>query len=184
MKKNELVKLMQQEFDNGEELQVIYEKYRNEGVKEKTYVFLVASLKSNLLIRKNKAVNNILVVIMFISACFVGLLGYSIGIESGSETPIVWSSIALIPLLFMYGFIRVNHQAYLIYIILSISQLPKLVNDMGEYPIADAVGIVVSLSLIAFVWYVKKIQFPYMGNFGAKKDSNNQYSFKTSANKL
>lgn len=175
MKSRELTKLMQSEFDSGETLQAIYEKHQSDSIKERKLAYMVATLKDKDLIKKHKMANNILIGIMVFITMISAFLGYTIGLEATPNSAIYWSAIAIIPMIFLYGFIKVNYQAYLIYIILSITRFPETLTDFGADPVAGIVGLVITISLISHVLYLKLKLFPYMAFFSPKKNSDNQY---------
>ena len=168
---------MQTEFDEGESLSAIYEKYGNKDIKEARLAYLVGTLKSKELIAKYKTGRAVLVIIMVLVTLLSALYGYGIGLTSGSSTPVYWSAIAIIPLLFLYGFIRNSFQVYLAYIILSITQLPRSMVNFGENLVIDVISLLISVSIIAFVWYLKNKLFPYMAMMGPKKSKEGVYLF-------
>ncbi len=176
MKTKELLKVMQSDFDNGERLSDLYNKYKNDEISEKRLSTLLGNLKDKNLIKKHKTVNKVLIFVMCILTLFSVVIGYSLGINSGSSSPIYWTLIAILPAMFTYGFIRNNQGAYLGYILLSLTQLPKSFVGFGDNPIADVLGVAISISVIALVWYVKSKLFPYMGFIGPKKDKNKKYA--------
>ena len=175
MKTKDLIKLMQSEFDSGESLHTIYEKNKNDGIKEKKLAYLVGSLKDASLIKQYKTPNNVLIGAMAIITIISAFAGYYIGLEVTPDTAIYWSAIAIIPMMFLYGFIKMNYQAYLAYLALTISQFPKLFTNFGADPVFDITGLVVSISVIGLVFYLKINLFPYMSFFGAKKNDNKEY---------
>lgn len=177
MKKKELIKVMQAEFDDGETLSNIYDNHKDNDFSEKRYATLVGSLRDKKLITKHKMANNVLIGLMVLITFFTAIAGYGIGVNSGSSNPIYWCAIAIIPLIFLYNFIKVNYQAYLVYVILSITQFPKALDNFGADLVMDIIAVALSVFLIAFVWYLKVKLFPYMGFWGVKKDSNEQYAF-------
>lgn len=175
MKNKELIKLMQSEFDSGDSLQNIFEKYKSEDIKEKKLAYFVGSLKDKILIKKHKIANNILIVLMGLFTIIAALSGYVMGLEVTPNTPIYWVALAIIPMIFLYGFIKHNHQTYFAYIMLTITQLPKSFNNVGGDIVPDVIGLLISLSTIILVWYLKSKLFPYMGFLGPKKNADKQY---------
>jgi len=177
MNKRKLIKTMQAEFDAGETLQKIYIKYNDSGISEKNLAALVGRLKDKNLIKKHKLAKNALIALMVLITFFTAVSGYNIGLNGGYNNPIYWSFIAVIPAIFLYGFIKVNYQIYMAYLILSLTQFPKSFKNFGDDLIIDVIGIAFAIFLIAFVWYLKNKLFPYMLLFGARRNSNKQYVF-------
>ena len=114
---------------------------------------------------------------MILITIFTAIAGYGIGVDSASTNPIYWSAIAIIPIIFLYNFVKVNYQPYLVYVLLSVTQFPKSLDNFGAELVTDIIGVALSIFLIAFVWYLKNKLFPYMGFFGVKKSANEQYAF-------
>ena len=166
---------MQNEFDSGESLQTIYENNKSDDIKEKKLAYLVGSLKDNSLIKKYKTANNVLVGIMVVLTIFTAFAGYGLGVEASSDSAIYWTALAIFPIIFLIGFIKNIYQIYLIYLVLTLSQFPKSLTNFGADPVYDIIGLVVSISVIALVWFLKVRLFPYMGFFGPKKNSDKQY---------
>jgi len=175
LKNKELIQLMQSDFDSGESLPNIFEKYKNNNVKEKRLAYFVASLKDKSLIEKYKNANKVLVGIMVVLTIFTAFTGYAIGSEVTPESALYWTAIAIIPALFVYGFIKINYQAYLVYILLCISQFHKNFVGFGTDMAADIIGLIISISILALVWFLKSKLFPYMGFIGPKKNQDKRY---------
>jgi len=175
MKNKELIKLMQSEFDVGESLQNIYEKYKSEDIKEKKWAYFVGALKDKTLIKKHKIANNVLIVLMGLFTILAALSGYAMGLEVTPNTAIYWIAVAIIPMMFLYGFIKHNYQTYVAYITLAITQLPKSFSNVGGDIVPDVMGLLISLSTITLVWYLRSKLFPYMGFLGPKKNADKQY---------
>ncbi len=175
MKNKELIKLMQSEFDVGESLQNIFEKYKSEDIKTKKLAYFVGTLKDKALIKKHIIANNILIVLMGLFTILAALSGYAMGLEVTPNTPIYWVAVAIIPMIFLYGFIKHNYPTYVAYSMLIITQLPKSFHNVGGDIVPNIIGLLISLSTIIFVWYLKSKLFPYMGFLGPKKNADKQY---------
>lgn len=181
MKNTKLKKLMQADFDSGDSLQNIFDKYTSEGIKESKLAYFVSTLKDNALIKKHKLANNILLGFMFIVTVFTVFIAYSVGTKLTPDTPIYWISIvitivmAIIPMLFLYGFIKNTYQAYLAYIIFAVIQLPISVGGFSSSNVVYEIGVLISLFIFIFVLYLKYKIFPYMGLFWPKKNVAKQY---------
>jgi len=88
-------------------------------------------------------------------------LGFGVGVKIGPNAKwIIGVLIALIPLLFAWGFYTNRVGAYNAYILLSIIQLPKSFGGFTSTPVASSIGIAIGVGLIAYVWYVREKVFP------------------------
>lgn len=172
---------MQNELDNGASLEEIFEKHQDNKFSSKKYALMVATLKDKRLIEKHKRANSILIFLMIVLTVLTAVAGYILGIEADLGSPYYWAAIAIVPLLFLYNFIKVNYQAYAIYLILSITQFPRGFEDLGEDIVADVIGISFSILLIALVWYLKAKLFPTMGFVGVKKNFEGKFIFDKSS---
>ena len=114
---------------------------------------------------------------MFAQAAIAFLLGYAIGAKLGPNAKwLVGGLIALIPLLFAWGFYKNLVGAYNAYILLCLVQLPKQFGDFASNPVAASFGLAVAIAMLAFVWYVRAKLFPDFG-FLAPKKTKGQYVF-------
>lgn len=177
MKKKELIRLLQNELDKGKSLSDIFKQNKTENTKEEKLASIVCMLKDSSNLAKYKKLNVFLIIIMAVLTPFTALYGYSIGLENELENPIFFCAIAVFPLIFLYGFYKMIYQFYAIYLVLSITQFPQSLKGFGDYPIADTISVLLGILIIFYVWFTKSKLFPYMGFFGPKKDSDDNYLF-------
>ena len=182
MKNNKLVNLMQADFDSGESLQNIFYKYKNEAIKERKLAYFVSTLKDKVLIEKHKIANNTLLVFMSIVVISNSLLSYNVAnkIMSGTSNhlflkTVIVIAMAVIPILFLYGFFKQSYKTYLGYLILFIILLPKSVNSMLSGNASFEFGFLIFLSSFFLVMYLKSKLYPYMSLHRKKKDMTKQY---------
>ena len=83
----------------------------------------------------------------------------------------------IIPLLLIKGFRNNNYMAYNAYIVLFMLNLSNILKTIQTEPAVGLVALVISVSLLIFVWRLKSNLFPNMGFFGAKKNKNKEYLF-------
>lgn len=175
MQLRELIKQMQAEFDAGQSRYEIYQKYKGSSLSQRRLVVLVSALKDKALIEKYKTANHVLIGLMAVISLITAMAGLGLGIPAGSASPLYWGVSALVPLLFMYGFIRVNHEAYLIYAALAITQLPRGFLGFGQTVGMSLLELGLGIGLIALALFLKAKLFPYMGLMGAKQDKDKNY---------
>lgn len=177
MKPKKMQKEMQFKFNNGATRAEIFDEYKHQSLPEKRVASLVASLKDDTLCQLFSGRNNILIGFMFFQALLAAIVGYSAGLSIGGQAPFWLAGIATaIAFLFIIGFYRYSLVAYLAYIFISISQLPKLFQEPGDSLLALLIALSVSLGGIAFVWHIKSKLYPFFSIFGAKK-TNSGFSF-------
>ncbi len=179
--KNKLIKNMQKEFDSGESLQTIFTKYKSDDIKDRKLAYIVSTLKDKELIAKYKRPKNILVGFMFIIAFLAVLMAYSIGVKPSENAEVYWVSMAItafipvIPILFLYGFLKSTYRVYLFYVVLTISFLPKSIASLSSGNTFAEIGFIVSMVILVLVLYLKNKVYPYMGLLGPKKGVADQY---------
>jgi hypothetical protein len=116
---------------------------------------------------------------MFIQAAIAFLLGFGIGVKIGPNARwIIGGIIALIPLLFAWGFYKNSAATYNAYIFLSIIQLPKQFEGFSSSPVATTIGFAIGILLVAFIWYVRRKIFPDFA-FITPKKVKGQYVFSS-----
>lgn len=74
-----------------------------------------------------------------------------------------------VPLLFAWGFYRNAAHAYTVYVMLSISQMPRMFKEYADDPIGTVVGVAITLAMIFYVAWLKNLLFPDLALIGAKK---------------
>jgi hypothetical protein len=163
-------KEMQTLFDQGFSREEVFEKFIGNGLPEKRVASLVASLKDDTLCQLYSGRNNLLVSIMFVHSIAAALIGYIAGLEMGGQAPLWLAGIAaLIPLMFMFGFYKYSLGAYLAYVFLSLTQMPRSFEGFNDAPIMVASGLLITIATVVLVWHVKSKLYPYFGLFGAKQ---------------
>lgn len=170
MKARKAKKEMQALFEQGFSREEIFERFIGAGLPEKRVASLVASLKDHTLYQLYSGRNNLLVSIMFIHSIAAAFIGYIAGLDMGGQARLWLAGIAaLIPLLFMIGFYKYSLGAYLAYIFLSLTQMPRSFEGFNEAPIIVASGLLITVATVLLVWHVKSKLYPYFGMLGAKQ---------------
>lgn len=148
----------------------VFSQLSGQGVKDSQLAYFIASYADPKRCDEHDRKVNILITLMFIQAVIAFLLGFGIGAKIGPNAKwIVGPLIALIPLLFAWGFYKHKVGAYNAYILLTIVQLPKSFEGFTSTPIASSVGIAISIGLLAYVWYVREKLFPGFALMTPKK---------------
>jgi len=149
-----------------------------QGIKDSKLAYIIASYPDPVRCEEHSGKVNVLITVMFIQAVIAFLLGFGIGAKVGPNARwIMGFVIALIPLLFAWGFYANRVGAYNAYIVLSMVNLSKAFNDFSSTPIASSVGIAIGIGLIGYVWYIREKIFPGFA-FMAPKKVKGEYVFE------
>ena len=177
MNKKEIKEKVSTLISSGVEKSSVFAQLSGQGVKDSQLAHLIASYADPRLCEENDRKVNVIITLMFIQAAIVFLLGFGIGAKIGPNARwIIGGLIALIPLLFAWGFYKHSAGAYNAYILLSIIQLPRQLDGFSSSPIATIIGLSIGISLVAFIWYVRGKIFPDFA-FITPKKVKGQYVF-------
>lgn len=155
----------------------VFAQLSGQGVKDSQLASFIAAYADPARCDEHERKVNILVTIMFVQAVIAFLMGLAIGAKIGPNAKwIVSGLIALIPLLFAWGFYRHKAGAYNAYLLLTIIQLPRAFEGFASNPVASSVALAINLSVLAYVWYVRQKIFPDFA-FITPKKVKGQYVF-------
>jgi len=177
--KKEIKKEVTEMLNSGKPKSEVFQTLSGGVVKDNQLAIFIASHPYPNLYEEHYKKINVLISLMFIQALFGVFLGFGIGSEMGPTAMWVFAAlIALIPLLFAYGFYKNHAGTYNAYILLTIIQLPKMFTGITQTPVASAIGIVIGLSILGYVWYVRSLLFPDF-TFITPKKIKGQYAFSS-----
>lgn len=161
MNKREIKAKIKELLSSGTTKSAVFAQLSGQGVKDSQLAYFIASYPDPVRCDEQRWKSNILITLMFIQAVIVFLLGFGIGARIGPNARwLVGVFLALIPLLFAWGFYANRVGAYNAYILLSVVQLPKSFEGFSSNPGASSMGIAIGVGLIAYVWYVREKIFP------------------------
>ena len=141
-----------------------------QGVKDSKLAYFIASYADPKRCDDHEGKVNILITIMFAQALIASFLGFGIGATIGPNAKwIVGALIALIPLLFAWGFYTHRVGAYNVYILLTVVQLPRSFEGFTSSPVATFIAIVINVAMLGYVWYVREKIFPDFAFITPKK---------------
>lgn len=157
----------------------VFDQLAGQGIKDSRLAYLIASYADPHLCYDNNGKVNVLVTIMLIQALLAAVLGFGIGAKIGPNAQwIVGGLVALIPLLFAWGFYTHKVGAYNVYILMSIIQMPKQFGGFATSPVSTAIGLAIGIGILTFVWHVRRKIFPDFA-FITPKKIKGQYVFES-----
>jgi hypothetical protein len=147
------------------------------AIKDRVLAYWIGAYADPALLERHAGKIKILIVL----TCIQALLGLLIGLFVGAMmVPVAAVVLGLIggavPLLFAWGFYKNAAQAYTVYVILSISQMPRLFKGYAEDPTSTLIGVAITLAVVFYVAWLKNLLFPDLGFLGSKKVKG-QYVF-------
>jgi hypothetical protein len=148
----------------------VFAQLTGQGVKDSQLAYFIASYADPNRCDDHERKVNILITIMFVQALIAFFLGFGIGAKIGPHAMLVVGAlIALIPLLFAWGFFAHRVGAYNAYIFLTIIQLPRSFEGFASSPVATSIAIAFNVAILAYVWYVREKLFPDFSFITPKK---------------
>ncbi|HEY4541221.1 MAG TPA: hypothetical protein VIG66_02480 [Noviherbaspirillum sp.] len=170
MKKKEIQAKVRDMLAAGVAKSAVFGLFSGKGMRDSRLAYLIASYVDERRCDEHDGKINVLIGIMFVQALIAFLPGFAIGASIGPNAKwIIGGFVASIPLLFAWGFYKHKVGAYNAYLLLSLVHLPKTVKGWDEDPIVASIALVVNLSILAFVWYVREKLFPDFAFITPKK---------------
>jgi hypothetical protein len=170
MNKKEIQAKVAELLASGTSKSAVFNQLSGQGIKDRQLAHFIASYADPIRCHAHDGKINIIITLMFIQAIIAAFMGIVIGAKIGPNAKwIVPALIALIPLLFAWGFYTHRAWAFNAYILLSIIQLPKSLEGFMASPIASSIGLAISVGMLAYVWYVREKVFPDFAFISPKK---------------
>ncbi|WP_085616205.1 MULTISPECIES: DUF3592 domain-containing protein [unclassified Pseudomonas] len=139
----------------------VFSQLSGQGVKDSQLAYFIASYADPVRCDEHDRKVNILITIMLVQALIGFILGMTLGAGIGPAAKwIVSISMILIPLLWVWGFYNHRVVAYNAYILLALPQFPTTLAGFASNPATTTVSLVISIVMLAFVWYVRGKIFP------------------------
>lgn len=177
MNKAEIKSKVDELLSSGVAKSEVFAQLSGQGAKDSQLAYFIASYPDPVRCDEHSGKVNVLITLMLIQALIAFLLGFGIGAKIGPNAKwIVGALIALIPLLFAWGFYANRVGTYNAYMLLSIVQLPKSFEGFSSAPFVSSIALAIGIGLIAYVWYVREKIFPGFA-FTTPKKVKGQYVF-------
>lgn len=155
----------------------VFTQLSGQGIKDSQLAYFIASHADPGLCTEHDRKVNIIIGLMSIQTVLAFLFSLAIGAKIGPNAKWIIASLgALLPLLFAWGFYKHRVGVYNAYIILSIIQLPRSFEGFTESPTASAIGLAMSLGMLAYISYVRGKLFPDFAFISPRKIKG-QYVF-------
>lgn len=177
MDKSELKAEVARDLENGTDRSVVFTRLAGQGANENLLATLIAGHATPDLRSQHRGKVRALIGLMLVQAAVVLLLQLALGARYGAAAQwLLALAFAAFPLLFAWGFHKHVAGAYAAYMVVSISQLPRQLEGLLANPQGGAVGLGLSIALLAYVWHVRRLLFPDFGLLGPRK-LNGHYVF-------
>lgn len=177
MDKKEIKRQIVAMLDAGRSRTETFKAFSGGAIKDRVLAYLIGSHPDPARIEQHQVKIKTLLVLTVAQAVLGAVAGFFLGSMIGPRATVFFTLFAaLVPLWFAYGFYKNRAQFYTVYVILSISQLPRLFKDFAEDPISTLIGAAITLGMVFFVAWLKTLLFPDLAFFGPKKIKG-QYVF-------
>ncbi|HWH86014.1 MAG TPA: hypothetical protein VNV36_04475 [Pseudomonas sp.] len=170
MDKKEIKRQVGEMLDAGRSKTETFQALSGDALKDKALAYLIGARPDPVLLERHAGKRKILLGLMAAQVLIGLLAGIFLGLTLSTGFAIGLGLFAGgVPLLFGWGFYRNMAHAYTVYVILSISQIPRLLKDFGEDSSGILIAVAITLAMVFYVAWLKNLLFPDLGFFGAKK---------------
>lgn len=144
--------------------------FAGSGIKERLLAFWIAAYCDPRLYARHRRKVQVLLAVMFLQAAVGAVAGFFLGSAIGPKAAWVFALLGgVVPLLFAWGFHKPSVNAYSLYGILTLSQFPRLFEGYAEDPLGTLVGAAITLGVVFFALYVRRLIFPDFAFTGPRK---------------
>ncbi|MGE8148347.1 hypothetical protein ACQKP7_24645 [Pseudomonas frederiksbergensis] len=170
MDKKEIKRQIVAMLDAGRSKTETFKAFSGGAVKDRVLAYWIGSHPDPARNAQHQGKIKTLLGLTIAQAVLGAVAGFFLGSMIGPKATLFFTLFAgLIPLWFAYGFYKNLAQFYTVYVVLSLSQFPRLFKDFAEDPVTTLIGAAISLGMVFFVAYLKTLLFPDLGFIGPKK---------------
>lgn len=178
MDKKQAKQHISEQLDAGASKTQVFESMTGAGIKDRLLARWIAGHNNRELYAQHRGKVMLLNAILLVQLLIVWAVCLLYAATQGAVG--VWAFIAVLSTviagLFVYGFYKNKVVAYNVYILLTITQLPQSLKGFAEAPWSTAIGLGVTLAVLAYVYYVRYKLFPDFSAFWPNKVKG-QYVF-------
>lgn len=157
-------------LESGRSKTEIFKTLSGGEVKDRVLAYWIGAYADPALCQRHSGKIKTLLLLTIAQALLGAVSGYFLGSMIGPSAAMAFTLFAaVVPLLFAWGFYKNVAQVYTIYVILSLSQFPKMFQGFEEDPLLTLVGAGITLGMVFFAAYLKTLLFPDLGFLGSKK---------------
>ncbi|MBK5302058.1 MULTISPECIES: hypothetical protein [Gammaproteobacteria] len=157
-------------LESGHSKTEIFKTLSGGEVKDRVLAYWIGAYADPALCQRHSGKIKTLLFLTIAQALLGAVFGFLLGSMIGPGAAVFFTLFAAgVPLLFAWGFYKNVAQAYTIYVILSLSQFPRMFQGFEEDPLLTLVGAGITLGMVFFVAYLKTLLFPDLGFLGSKK---------------
>jgi hypothetical protein len=175
--KKEIKRQLVAMLDAGRSRTETFKTFSGGAVKDKVLAYWIGSHPDPARTAQHQGKIKILLGLTIAQAVLGAVAGFFLGSMIGPKATVFFTLFAaLVPLWFAYAFYKNQAPFYTVYILLSLSQFPRLFKDFAEDPISTLIGAAITLGMVFFVAWLKTLLFPDLAFIGPKKIKG-QYVF-------
>jgi hypothetical protein len=177
MNRKEIRAQVVQLLSNGVAKSDVFARLTGQGVKDRLLAYFIAAHADPERCRANRGHLLAIRIIAWLQVIIGALAGYFIGSQISPQAAWIVAGVAVVfALLFVWGFSKNNVGTYNIFLILTITQLPRQFSGFAENPASTLIGCLIGIAVFGYVWYVRTRIFPDF-NFIAPRKANGKYVF-------
>lgn len=162
MDKKQARQHVSEQLDAGVSKTQVFQSMTGSGIKDRLLASWIAGHNNRALYAQHQGKVRLLIAILLVQLLIVWAVCFLYAATQGGTG--VWVFIAALSTLiagsFIYGFYKNKVLAYNIYILLTITQLPQSLKGFADAPGSTAIGLGVTLAVLAYVYYVRYKLFP------------------------
>jgi hypothetical protein len=148
-------------LDKGTAKAEVFAQLTGQGAKDSRLAYFIASYPDPKRRNENGRKVSILIMVMIAQSLIGFLVGYGLGAETGPVAKwLLGALVALVPLIFAWGFYLPRVGAYNAYVLLTIIQLPRSFAGFQSTPIEVLIAVTINVAVLAYVWHVRDKLFP------------------------
>jgi hypothetical protein len=155
----------------------VFNRLAGQGVKDRTLAYWIAARPDPQRCHANRGHLLAVRIIAWVQAILAALAGFGAGIHISTVAALIFAAMGMaFGLMFVWAFSKNNVAAYNIYLLLSITQLPRQFSGPGQATAATWIIFLIGVVLFAYIWYVRTRIFPDF-NFLSPKKIGGKYVF-------
>ncbi|CAG9249607.1 hypothetical protein [Paraburkholderia unamae] len=177
MDKKEAIARVEEMLSAGAKKQDVFAALSGNGVKDRVLAYRIAAYADPQRCAANWLHIRAVIVIACIELALGLLVAFGAGVQISPGAGLFTGAVvALLGLLFVWGFARNRANIYNGFILLSLTQLPRAFQGFSAEPGTTAIAVAISLAAVAYVWFVRNQLFPDFV-FVSPRKMNGRYVF-------
>lgn len=161
----------------GEMKQDVFDELSGRGVKDRILAYLIAAYPDPRRVMENNVHRRVVIGIAYFNLLLAVIATLFVVVKVSLGSGVLVGVFALsISGLFVWGFTKNKARVYTAFLVMSFTQFPRQFSGFAAHPGASALGLVIGVAIVAYVWFVQQRLFPDLAFVSARKVGG-QYLF-------